>query len=186
MSKSSPKISVSDQRGSFQQRWRDKTDIVELAKLFDNMRHTEESEEWKKNNLEYDLRTTDWILEKVRSSDVYAQNLYAALCNNRYLKYLLPNTEDNLVDVLKSGLPKWSCSWRHAGGVIADMKQTGDYIDWYCSGIKETLTPEEIAELTPEQRHFYDLSKKNVGEGHITDEVLEDLRRLGWIPDPDY
>ena len=28
-------------------------------------------------NMEYDLLTTDWILEKVRESDVYAQNLYA-------------------------------------------------------------------------------------------------------------
>mgnify|MGYP003705677079 CR=1 FL=1 len=29
---------------------------------------------------------TDWILEKVRESDVYAQHLYAAMCNNEFQK----------------------------------------------------------------------------------------------------
>jgi len=42
--------------------------------------------EWQKHNLEFDLRTTDWILAKVRESRVYAQNLYAALCNNPFQK----------------------------------------------------------------------------------------------------
>ena len=28
------------------------------------------------NNLEYDLLTTDWILEKVRKNKVYAQQIY--------------------------------------------------------------------------------------------------------------
>jgi hypothetical protein len=35
-------------------------------------------------NLEYDLVTTDWILAKARASEAYAQNLYAAMCNNDF------------------------------------------------------------------------------------------------------
>jgi hypothetical protein len=38
-------------------------------------------------NMEYDLLTTDWILEKVRECDVYAQNLYASMCNRDFIKY---------------------------------------------------------------------------------------------------
>ena len=41
---------------------------------------------WQKDNMEYDLRSTEWILEKVRGDDVYAQNLYAAMCNNDFTK----------------------------------------------------------------------------------------------------
>ena len=39
------------------------------------------SQQTHKNDMEYDLRTNIVMLEKVRSSDVYAQNLYAAMCN---------------------------------------------------------------------------------------------------------
>ena len=39
------------------------------------------------NNMEYDLVTTDWILEKVRASESYAQNLYAAMCNNALCRW---------------------------------------------------------------------------------------------------
>lgn len=97
-----------------------------------------------KNNLEYDLLTTHWILEKVRKNETYAQNLYAALCNNDF-------TKNEVIPILKDEI--WHCSWRYAGGIIADMRQEGDYIDWYCSG----------------------------NEGTITDEIKKDLLKLGWI-----
>ena len=42
--------------------------------------------EWAKDNLEYDLRSTDWILEKTRESRVYAQNLYASMCNQDFIR----------------------------------------------------------------------------------------------------
>ena len=49
----------------------------------------------------------------------------------------------------------YSCSWRYAGGVIAGMRCEGEsYLDFYCSG----------------------------GEGNVTEEVKEDLRKLGWQP----
>lgn len=130
--------------------------------------------EWQKDNMEYDLLTTEWILDKVRGDDVYAQNLYAAMCNREFTK--------NDVWPLLTG-KRWGCSWRYAGGIIADMQQKGDYIDWYCSGIRDTteISEDEFKALTKEQQEFYLRSKAYVGESVVTDEIREDLLKLGWI-----
>lgn len=136
---------------------------------------------WQENNMEYDLRTTEWILTKVRTSNAYAQNLYAAMCNNEFQKNeFMPRLAGKT----------WSCSWRHAGGIIADMKEEGDYIDWYCSGIKNdapVLLDEQFAELTDEQKAYYIESKSHVSESCVTDEIRADLKKLGWdvLPDQD-
>lgn len=137
----------------------------------------EQDPEWQKDNLEYDLRSTDWILEKVRNSDPYAQNLYAALCNMRWIRR-------EMWPILKE--QTWSCSWRHAGGIIADMQQKGDYIDWYCSGIRydAEMDDDEYTKLTPEQQEHYQMTKRYVAEGVITEEIEQDLNKLGWIPSP--
>lgn len=138
----------------------------------------EDDPNWKENNMEYDLRTTEWILEKVRNSRVYAQNLYAALCNNDFQK--------NEFMPLLSGAT-WSCSWRHAGGIIADMRQEGDYIDWYCSGIRDTgfeIDDDQFQQMSTEQRELYIEAKSFVGESVVTDEIREDLKRLGWSVEP--
>jgi hypothetical protein len=141
----------------------------------------EHEESWKENNMEYDLRTTDWILAKVRTSNAYAQNLYAAMCNNDFQKNeFMPRLAGKT----------WGCSWRYAGGIIADMKQEGDYIDWYCSGIKNdapVLLDEQFAELTDEQKAYYIESKSHVPESVVTDEIRADLKKLGWdvLPDND-
>lgn len=131
--------------------------------------------EWQKNNMEYDLRSTDWILKKARDSESYAQNLYAAMCNMRFVRkemfpYLRQDPDKDL----------WSASWRSAGGIIADMRQEGDYIDWYCSGMgglsgydKDSETYEQWQERT-----------KFVPEGQVTEEIEQDLLKLGWIPVP--
>jgi hypothetical protein len=130
--------------------------------------------EWRENNMEYDLRSTDWILEKVRKSNAYAQNLYAAMCNNEFQKNeFMPRLAGQT----------WSCSWRHAGGIIADMQEKGDYIDWYCSGIKNdspVLLDEQFYELTKEQQDYYIESKSYVSESVVTDEIRADLKKLGW------
>jgi hypothetical protein len=34
--------------------------------------------EWQKNNMEFDMRSSEWMVAKVRESCVYAQHLYAA------------------------------------------------------------------------------------------------------------
>jgi hypothetical protein len=134
--------------------------------------------EWQKFNLEYDLRSTDWICQKAKSSESYAQNLYAAMCNMRWCKL----DTANALEILKDS--HWSCSWRHAGGIVADMLEEGDYIDWYCSGIRDMgiNDPDEVKELTEEQRLRKAIYDKFVSESVVTEEIAEDLRKLGWIP----
>ena len=129
---------------------------------------------WAEYNLEYDLRTTDWILAKVRASDNYAQNLYAAMCNNDFQRL-------DVYPILAN--QTWSASWRHAGGIIADMQDRGDYIDWYCSGIKNTAPIEqsEWDDLTLEQQQRYKETEAYVSESVVTDEIKSDLKKLGWL-----
>lgn len=118
---------------------------VDLFQTFaDEKSSREEDPEWQKNNLEYDLRTNEYIINKVRSSKDYGQKLYAALCNNEFIKR-------EMWQLLKE--ETWSCSWRHAGGILADILEEGDYMDWYCSG----------------------------NEGRIDKEIETDLYDLGWI-----
>ena len=130
------------------------------------------------DNMEYDLLTTAWILEKARADDSYAQNLYAAMCNNDFIK----------LDVIPILTEKtWGCSWRYAGGIVADMQQEGDYIDWYCSGIRNYNNqddPNSPTELTEEQKVRVAIFDKYVPEGKITQEIREDLQRLGWAIAP--
>lgn len=100
----------------------------------------------RKANLEHDLIKSDYIADKCGSSDSYSQNLYAAMCNNLFYK------DDE----------EWSCSWRYAGGVLADIRDVGEsYIDWYCSGIGSS-------------------HDGYVGESFVTDEIRSDLLQLGW------
>ena len=124
------------------------------------------------NNMEYDLLTTDWMLDKIRTNNSYAQNLYAAMCNRQFQKL-------DVIPVLKD--ERWSCSWRYAGGIIADMQQKGDYIDWYCSGI-QGMDDDQFQDLDAEAKERYLYMKNNyVGEGVVTDQIREDLFKLGWI-----
>jgi hypothetical protein len=113
------------------------------------------------NNLEYDLLSCEWMCEKVRNSETYGQNLYAALCNNSFVPI-------HIFEILKD--VEWACSWRYAGSIIADMNEKGDYMDWYCSGMFSTN--EETGS---------DLDKRFVvEEGTITSEIKNDLNTLGW------
>jgi hypothetical protein len=130
--------------------------------------------EWQKDNMEYDLRSTEWICDKVKESQVYSQNLYAAICNNDFQKL-------EVIPILKD--QRWSASWRSAGGIIADMREEGDYIDWYCSGIRnnDEISPEEFNNLTEEQQIHYKETQAFVPESLVTDEIREDLKKLGWI-----
>jgi hypothetical protein len=149
--------------------------MIEYYEDYDRQDKDRESDlEWRKDNLEYDLRTTDWIIEKAKSDDAYAQHLYAAMCNNEFMK-------NDVWPILTE--KRWSCSWRHAGGIIADMQEKGDYIDWYCSGIRDSkiLDDDEFRALTKEQQESYIQGKKFVTESSVTDEIREDLLKLGCI-----
>jgi hypothetical protein len=135
-------------------------DVRAMVEYYDSWTVKEEEQEvdpeWQKDNLEYDLRSTGWILDKVRSDETYAQNLYAAMCNRDFIK-------NDVWPILSE--KKWSCSWRYAGGIIAHMREEGDYIDWYCSGISHSDSPDNGF----------------VAESVVTDEIKADLLKLGWI-----
>lgn len=139
--------------------------VQKMLEFYDSWKIKAEEQEvdpkWQENNLEYDLRTCDWILEKVRTDDRYAQNLYAAMCNNEFQKR-------EMWPILTE--QTWGASWRYAGGIIADMRQQGDYIDWYCSGIGDGLGNGDK-----------DGSKGYVPEEFVTDEIRDDLFKLGWL-----
>jgi len=136
---------------------------LELERMINEAKAQREADErWKKNNLEYDLRSTEWICDKAKASEAYAQNIYAALCNQDWQK--------NEVWPLLKG-ETYSCSWRYAGGIVADMREEGDYINWYCSGIGDGLGNGDT-----------DGVKGYVPEGRVTEEIREDFFKLGWIP----
>jgi len=148
-----------------------------MAEIFKNTnqlrQEREQDPEWQKNNMEYDMRTADWMVAKVRASEAYAQNLYAAMCNQDFQK-------NDVWPLLKN--ETWSVSWRYAGGIVADMRGEGDYMDWYCSGIQGELSEQELAEMTVEQINRHHWYKQNfVGESVITDEIRKDFFKLGWI-----
>ncbi len=115
-------------------------------------------------NLEYDMEDCDWICEKIRGSDIYAQNFYAALCNNEFQR-------NEVWPILKD--QTWGCTWRYAGVIVAHIRREGDYIDWYCSGIRGGMV--DVDSEADNNPGF-------VSEGLITDEILVDLLRLGWVP----
>ena len=88
-------------------------------------------------DLERDLLRSDRLRALVRSR-LFATLLYSALCNTIWRK-----------DV---GGPVWSCSWRHAGAVVANLRGEGDYLDWYCS----------------------------MGEGLVDEQVMAEIEAIGW------
>ena len=112
-------------------------------------------------NLEEDIRACAWMLKKVVDNETYAQNLYAAMCNNVFQpNEVWPRLRDEY----------WSCSWRSAGGIVADLRGQGDYIDWYCSGIFGAGETDSF--------------QGYVSESTVTDEIRQDLFALGWTVQP--
>ncbi len=153
-------------------------EMIEFYKSWEERRREQEAtDEWKVDNMEYDLRSTQWVCDKAKASEAYAQNLYAAMCNNEFIRNdVWPLLTDK----------RWSASWRSAGGIVANMVEKGDYIDWYCSGIRNDMADEEYHTLNKEQQEYYLYMKNNfVGESFVTDEIREDLLKLGWIVAPE-
>ena len=112
-----------------------------------------------------DVKADAEIMQKLQD-DRYAQNVYAALCNMRW-------QPAEVWPVLSEEY--WTCSWRSAGGFVADLRGRSDedYISWYCSGIGSGLGNGDE-----------DGSKGYVPEGEVTDEIRADFARLGWHPSP--
>jgi len=109
-----------------------------------------------------DLIATPWIVEKVQARKDYAQHVYAALCNMRW-------QPADVLPILKDEY--WTCSWRSAGGLVANVLGKGDYMDWYCSGIGDGLGNGDA-----------DRTRGYVPEGTVTDEIREDFATMGWTP----
>ena len=85
------------------------------------------------------------LRDQIREDKEFAQECYAALCNMQWQRIDDP-------EVI------YSCSWRYAGGLIAEIRRGGeDYLTWYCSG---------IGSGTP--------------EGIVTQRVREAFNSLGW------
>lgn len=126
-----------------EQRYEVLSEIYKEINLANRRRETDT--EWRENNLEYDLRTSDILCKKVKSN-AYAELLYAALCNTTWQRR-------EILAVLKNDT--WCCSWRYAGGIIADMREHGGYLDFYMTDLSIEL-------------------------GTVTEEVRADLYELGW------
>lgn len=114
--------------------------------------------------LDEEIAATPEIVEKIKTRKEYAQNLYAAFCNMRWQK-------SETFPILRNDL--WSVSWRSAGGIVAELRGEGDYLDWYCSGmggLSDYYDNDGILGYVP--------------EACITEEILHDLKQLGWHPVP--
>jgi hypothetical protein len=133
---------------------------------------------WQEYNLEYDLRSTDWVVEKCKN-DNYAQNLYGAICNNQFAKFT--QTGDRIETYRNLKEDYWSASWRSAGGIVANLRGEGDYIDWYCSGIGTNESGYGLDGYIPEIDAD---GREYVPEGVVTDEIRDDLAKLGWVGFP--
>ncbi len=120
-----------------------------------------------------DIYRSDEILTKIRSNDCYAQNLYAAFCNMRWQKL-------EVLPILKEEY--WTASWRSAGGIVAEFRNKGeDYMDYYCSGMGGFSAFDDETEEEAKER----FSKTGyVPEGKVTEEIQNDLNKLGWVPVP--
>lgn len=88
------------------------------------------------HDFEADLRSV--LGEGMRTDDSLAQEVYAALCN---------------VDWEHEDGSRYSCSWRYAGGLVAEIRTGTDgsesYLDWYCSGNEGRVSERVDEALAP-------------------------------------
>jgi hypothetical protein len=124
-----------------------------------------------KYDLVEDIRNTPEIMAKIRAEDRgYAQNLYAAWCNMQWCKR---DTWPILAEEY------WTASWRSSGGIVADLRNEGeDYMDYYCSGMGG------VATYDLKEGDEYMAKMKYVPEGQVTEEIEQDLSKIGWFPVP--
>ena len=93
-------------------------------------------------------------------SKLIAINFYSAICNIDWCKIDIRSDDEKLISKLRGdSTASWSASWRFAAGSIADIRHTHynsgeNYLDFYCAG----------------------------NEGTITNQVRQELYRIGWIP----
>jgi len=84
-----------------------------------------------------------YLLKDKLTDGKYATDMYRALSNMRWRN--------------RGTGEVYSCSWRYAGGLIAEIRDKGEnYLAFYCSG----------------------------REGYILEEIETDLNNLGWVKHP--
>jgi hypothetical protein len=120
---------------------------MSLLSIWETMKNTTQTgsnDQTKDLEIEYDLEKDLQVLKgKINEDYEFAQEVYAALCNMRWKKHY----------------QTYSCSWRYAGGLIAEMLgmiDSMDYCEFYCSG----------------------------NEGQVSERVRIELEKLGWEPLP--
>jgi hypothetical protein len=113
----------------------------------------------------YEEMSRDRIVIDYLKDRSIATDFYGAMCNVDWYPKRPPVPEDELIIQRLRGERDeyWSCSWRTAGGYIAEIRNMNhgtkeDYMDYYCAG----------------------------NEGQVTDLVRECFDRMGWIPETFY
>jgi len=110
-------------------------------------------------NHEIDMKSNKVVIDYLRDR-AGACEFYAALCNMQWEVIIDIPDDEKIIEKLMGKEPEvWSCTWRYAGGIIADIRhqhysEREDYMDFYCSG----------------------------NEGEVTELVRECFERLGWKP----
>jgi hypothetical protein len=105
-------------------------------------------------NLETDLRRSDRVVYKIRKHEIYAQNVYAALCSNDF-------APKDMWAVLTQFT--WNCTWGYAARMVSEIREIEpiEIRRWYLLGPMH-------------QKDGF------VEESTVTDEVRGDLDILGW------
>lgn len=108
-------------------------------------------------DLECEMRKDAIVIAYLADVSV-AKEFYSSLCNMRWKKIVDIPEDQQIIDKLKGiGYTGWSCSWRGAARIIADIRNVNynkseDYVDFYCSGM----------------------------EGLVSTRVNECFERMGW------
>lgn len=112
-----------------------------------------------KFDLEKDMIANKEVVVYMADKNI-AADFYRALCNMQWM-HIQETPEDELIVNKLKGVesPCWSCSWRHAGAIISDIRNKNygtseDYMNWYCSG----------------------------NEGYVSDIVESTFNKMGWKP----
>lgn len=111
-------------------------------------------------SLSVEMGSDNTIIKLLADKDI-ALEFYAALCNMQWRKQVVLPDDERIIKRLKGDdITVWSCSWRAAGGIIAEIRNSAynvneDYLDYYCGG----------------------------NEGFVSQIVSDNFERLGWKPE---
>jgi len=101
-------------------------------------------------NLEAEMAQDAIVITYLQDEEI-AKDFYRALCNMRWCKVNVLSDDERIMDKLRGEESNvWSCSWRHSGAIVADIRNKHyntheGYMDFYCSD-KEG----EVSELVEE------------------------------------